>query len=136
MKTRRQKKNISIENNIPPDASVFADRYMIATVIRNLLSNAVKFSYSGGKISLDARENESHVAYQVSDSGTGIPEEHMKRLFRIDGGLSTPGTAKEKGTGLGLILCKEFVEKNKGTIRAESTPDGGSAFTFTLPKPV
>jgi two-component system, sensor histidine kinase and response regulator len=130
------KKNISIENNIPPDASVFADRYMIATVIRNLLSNAVKFSYPGGKISLDARENESHVAYQVSDSGTGIPEGHMKRLFRIDGGLSTPGTAKEKGTGLGLILCKEFVEKNKGTIRAESTPDEGSAFIFTLPKPV
>jgi len=130
------KKELSIENNIPEESSVFADRYMIATVIRNLLSNAVKFSYPGGKINLKARVNESHVSYKVSDSGIGIPEENMKRLFRIDGGLSTPGTEKEKGTGLGLILCREFVEKNKGTIRAESTPGKGSAFTFTLPKPV
>jgi signal transduction histidine kinase len=128
------KKELSVENNIPEESSVFADRYMIATVIRNLLSNAAKFSYPGGKISLEARINESHVSYKVTDSGIGIPEENMKRLFRIDGGLSTPGTEKEKGTGLGLILCKEFVEKNKGTIRAESTPGKGTTFTFTLPK--
>jgi signal transduction histidine kinase len=128
------KKELSVENNIPEESSVFADRYMIATVIRNLLSNAAKFSYPGGKISLEARINESHVSYKVTDSGIGIPEENMKRLFRIDGGLSTPGTEKEKGTGLGLILCKEFVEKNKGTIRAESTPGKGPTFTFTLPK--
>ncbi len=129
------KKELSVENNIPGESLVFADRYMIATVIRNLLSNAVKFSYPGGKISLEARINESHVSYKVTDSGIGIPEENMKRLFRIDGGLSTPGTEKEKGTGLGLILCREFVEKNKGTIRAESTPGKGTTFTFTLPKP-
>ena len=129
------KKELSVENNIPEESLVFADRYMIATVIRNLLSNAVKFSYPGGKISLEARLNESHVSYKVTDSGIGIPEENMKRLFRIDGGLSTPGTEKEKGTGLGLILCREFVEKNKGTIRAESTPGKGTTFTFTLPKP-
>jgi two-component system, sensor histidine kinase and response regulator len=127
-------KNITIENAIDDSITALGDRNMIAAVIRNLLSNAVKFTHPGGNIRLEAEERATHVNYRVIDTGVGIPAENMDRLFKIDGGLSTNGTNHEKGTGLGLILCKEFVEKNKGTITVESTPGEGTAFTFTLPK--
>ncbi len=129
-----EEKNIEINNVVDDSIEVLADRNMIATVIRNFLSNAIKFTPPGGKIMLDAKQRATHVDYSISDTGVGIPQENMERLFKIDGGLSTSGTNQEKGTGLGLILCKEFIEKNKGTITVESTPKKGSVFTFTLPK--
>lgn len=129
-----EEKNITIHNEIDDAITALGDRNMVATVIRNLLSNAVKFTKPGGEIILKAEEKATHVDYSIRDTGVGIPPENLERLFKIDGGLSTTGTNHEKGTGLGLILCKEFVEKNKGTILVESTPGKGSVFTFTLPK--
>lgn len=129
-----EEKNITVHNTIDDSITALGDRNMIAAVIRNLLSNAVKFTHSGGEITLSAEERATHVNYRVADTGVGIPPEHMDRLFKIDGALSTPGTNNEKGTGLGLILCKEFIEKNKGAITVESTPGKGTVFTFTLPK--
>lgn len=129
-----EEKSISIRNEIEQGLTVFADRHMIATVIRNLLSNAVKFTSQGGEIRLEAKEIGAQVLYSVIDSGVGISPENLERLFKIDDALSTPGTNNEKGTGLGLILCKEFIEQNKGTISVESTYGKGSKFTLTLPK--
>lgn len=129
-----EEKGISVENRVPDDLTACADRHMIATVVRNLVSNAVKFTGTGGAIVCAGSDGGTHVDYTVEDTGVGIPPENMKRLFRIDGGLSTPGTRKEKGTGLGLILCKEFIQKNNGTISAENRDEGGAVFRFTLPK--
>ncbi len=129
-----EEKGITLENRVPEDLTACADRHMIAAVVRNLVSNAVKFTDSGGTIICSGSDGGTHISYTVEDTGMGIPPENMKRLFRIDGGLSTPGTRKEKGTGLGLILCKEFIRKNHGTISAENRDGGGSVFRFTLPK--
>jgi two-component system, sensor histidine kinase and response regulator len=127
-------KSISIINEVDEGAGAYADRHMISAVIRNLLSNAVKFTPQGGTVTLRAGEQGNRALYSIIDTGVGIARENMEKLFKIDGGLSTPGTNNEKGTGLGLILCKEFIEKNKGTITLESTPGQGSEFTLSLPK--
>jgi len=127
-------KNITVSNDVNDSITAFADRNMISAVIRNLLSNAVKFTAQGGRITLLAEEGLTHVHYRVSDNGVGITPENMDKLFKIDEGLSTQGTNNEKGTGLGLILCKEFIEKNRGTIILESIPGKGTTFSFTLPK--
>lgn len=127
-------KNITISNDVDDSITAFADRNMISTVIRNLLSNAVKFTARGGCVTLLAEKGLTHVHYRVSDNGVGISTENMDKLFKIDEGLSTQGTNNEKGTGLGLILCKEFIEKNRGTITLESIPGKGTTFSFTMPK--
>jgi signal transduction histidine kinase len=106
---------------------------MIDTVVRNLLSNAVKFTTSGGSIDLSARVSGDIIEIAVVDTGVGIDENAIEKLFQIDEKYSKPGTAGESGTGLGLILCKELVEKNDGSIRVESEIGRGSTFTFTLP---
>ncbi len=127
-------KNIRIVNAVDPNLSVYADMNMIQTVLRNLCSNAVKFTPDGGTICFISSDKGNFVEITVSDTGIGIPEEDMGKLFRIDSKYSRLGTAEERGTGLGLILCKEFVEKNCGTIHAESESGKGSRFVFTLPK--
>jgi len=116
---------------------VFADKNMISTIFRNLLSNAVKFTPDNGIIKITCSEklvanNKKFIEVIVSDTGVGINPEIIDKLFRIDETISTEGTAGEKGTGLGLILCKEFVEKHEGTIRVESEEGKGSKFIFTL----
>ena len=126
-------KSISITSDYPPNAMVFADQAMISTVFRNLISNAIKFTQSGGKITLTIRPNHEGVLVSVEDSGIGIPQNMICKLFRIDQSYSTTGTNNEEGTGLGLILCKEFVEKHGGTIWVESEEGKGSTFNFTLP---
>ncbi|MEI6138375.1 MAG: PAS domain S-box protein [Mariniphaga sp.] len=126
-------KSISITRDYPPNAMVFADQAMISTVFRNLISNAIKFTQSGGKITLTIRPNHEGVFVSVEDSGIGIPQNMICKLFRIDQSYSTTGTNNEEGTGLGLILCKEFVEKHGGTIWVESEEGKGSTFNFTLP---
>lgn len=131
-----EKKKIKISINVSPTLSVYADKNSIATVIRNLLSNAIKFTDIGGTIDITA--NVSNDAPQmaevvVKDSGVGIDENDIERIFLIDGPYSTKGTANETGTGLGLLLCHEFVTKNKGKIWVNSAKGSGSEFHFTIP---
>jgi signal transduction histidine kinase len=106
---------------------------MIETIMRNLISNSIKYSYSGGSIEVIIEEELSSYLISVSDHGVGIKSTALESLFRIDEGISTNGTLNETGTGLGLILCKEFVEKHGGQIWAESEPGTGSKFTVSLP---
>ena len=106
---------------------------MVKTVIRNLLSNAVKFTPNKGNIEVSCSNiNKEYIKYSVKDSGVGISMEDQKKLFRIDTHHTTPGLSNEKGSGLGLILCKEFVEKNGGTITIHSEPNQGTTIEFTL----
>jgi signal transduction histidine kinase/ligand-binding sensor domain-containing protein len=112
---------------------VFADENMTKTVLRNLISNAIKFTPPNGKVVISTRLIDTSVEVSVIDTGVGIIKENINKLFRIDVHHSTLGTNDERGTGVGLMLCKEFVEKNGDTIRVESQPEEGSTFTFTLP---
>lgn len=127
-------KGIEIVTELPHNIPVYADIQMIHTVLRNLISNAIKFTNPGGKITIRAIDENDHVAVQVSDTGVGIPNDKIPLLFRIDENYSTKGTGNETGTGLGLILCKEFMEKHGGTISVKSTEGMGSTFSITLPK--
>jgi ligand-binding sensor domain-containing protein/signal transduction histidine kinase len=127
------RKNIEFINLLPDDLTIFADKNMIKTILRNLISNAIKFTHINGKVEIAASIDNKQVEISVSDSGIGMTKETMAKLFRIDSNLSTHGTENEKGTGLGLILCKEFVEKHRGKIWVESEPGKGSIFRFTLP---
>ncbi|MBA7575371.1 Adaptive-response sensory-kinase SasA [subsurface metagenome] len=130
-----KKKNISISVDIPEQLQVFADLNMINTVIRNLLSNAIKFTQKKGSIKIGAKDTGKSVEIIITDTGVGIKPEDIKKLFLIDANISTPGTANEKGTGLGLIICKEFIVLNNGDIRVESEIGKGSRFIVTLPAP-
>lgn len=118
---------------IPENMIVYADRNMLYTVLRNLISNAVKFSHSNGRIVLTAVEKQMEYEISVTDHGVGIPNEYISKLFRIDESYSTIGTQQEKGTGLGLVLCKELIERHGGHIGCESEPGIGSRFYFSLP---
>ena len=134
LKSSAEKKTITIISECNSDCMAFADEQMITTVIRNLLSNAIKFTFTGGKIRISIREFEKYLEITISDDGIGMKEFELKKLFSIEEKFSKEGTAREQGTGLGLILCKEFIEKNSGWIWAESKPGEGSSFKFTLPK--
>jgi len=128
-------KNISIINNcISENASVFADKEMLKTVLRNLISNAIKFTMPGGKIIVNIECKPEVLTVSIKDNGVGMPQSVFDKLFKIDGVCSTSGTNKEKGTGLGLILCKEFIEKHHGTVWVESEEGKGSKFSFSIPR--
>jgi signal transduction histidine kinase len=121
---------------LPPEAGnvdVYADRNMLKTVIRNLVSNAIKYSNSGDTVFVEAKKTESSAEISVVDTGIGMSEEVLEKLFKIESGLTSEGTANEKGNGLGLIICKEIVEKHGGKIKAESVPGKGSRFVVSLP---
>jgi len=107
---------------------------MITTVIRNLISNAIKFSNRDSSIHVRCVNHAEEIELSVTDQGVGIKKEIKEKLFRIDQHVTTQGTSDEKGSGLGLILCKEFVEKNNGKIWVESDINKGASFIFTLPK--
>ena len=127
------KKNIELSITCPANLVLSADKNMIKTILRNLLSNAIKFTFRNGKVELKALLKNNEVQITVSDNGIGMTKKTIVNLFRIDANLSTQGTENEKGTGLGLFLCKEFVEKHGGKIWVESLEGKGSQFTFTLP---
>ena len=128
-----QLKFITIKNLIPPDHVVLADRNMLTTIIRNLISNAIKYTNLNGNISISSRANNQLCQIAVSDDGVGMTDEKIEQLFQIENSISSPGTNEEKGTGLGLILCKEFVEKHGGKIWVDSQMGQGSTFYFILP---
>lgn len=128
-----QQKSISIVRKIPKNLHVMADVYMLKGVLRNLISNGLKFTRPGGEIIVRAWPSGSQVVVSVTDNGMGIKEEDLKKLFRVDYTHSTPGTNHEKGSGLGLLLCKEFVEMHGGEIWAESQIEKGTVFYFTMP---
>jgi signal transduction histidine kinase len=127
-------KNIDLHANIDPAIEVFADKKLLSTVIRNLLNNAVKFTHRDGKVVISANEKENNIEVSVTDNGIGIGESEQNKLFSLDYNITTAGTNDERGTGLGLILCKEFVEKNGGELTVTSEVDKGSTFIFTIPK--
>jgi signal transduction histidine kinase len=133
-KKAAEEKGIDLKSEIQFETNVFVDFNMINTVFRNLVSNAVKFTAKGGQIRTIATEKTDFWEISVQDTGMGIKKENIEKLFRIDESHSTRGTNDEEGTGLGLILCKEFIEKNGGEIRVESRLGEGTSFIFTLPK--
>ena len=129
-----EQKDILLRNTVPQNTLIYADYSMLNTVIRNLTSNALKFTSSGDRVEVSAIQDEHHVEVAVADTGVGIPEDILPQLLRIDTHHTNVGTAGEKGTGLGLILCKELVEHNGGTIWIESEVGKGTTFRFTIPK--
>ena len=130
---KMKEKNITIINGITESCTAYANETMIRGVLRNLISNALKFTASGGKINLISKEENGLVRIEISDTGIGISPENLTKLFRLDQNITTPGTSDETGTGLGLILCKDFIEKNNGRISVESEIGKGTTFKFTLP---
>lgn len=133
LKNAATAKNITMINSIDPDTSAYADDEMINTVMLNLLNNALKFTYRDGNINVENSLKDGYVQISVVDNGVGIPAESIGNLFKIKSSFTTLGTSKETGTGLGLIICKEFIENNGGEIWVESQPGKGSKFIFTLP---
>jgi signal transduction histidine kinase len=133
LNTTAQDKNITIKYFDEKNLSLFADNNMLKTVLRNLISNAIKFTNKGGEINIYASQTESNTIITVSDNGIGIAPERQGKLFDISQMKSTSGTAKESGTGLGLLLCKDFIEKHGGTIWVESEEGKGSNFKFSIP---
>jgi signal transduction histidine kinase len=129
-----KQKNINIKFEIDKQTLCFADNNMVDTILRNLMTNAVKFTHEGGEICLAATMDDEWIEVGISDTGVGIAPENQAKLFTIDSKHKSAGTAGEQGTGLGLILCKELVEKNGGKIWVESEKDKGSCFRFTLKK--
>ncbi|MCX7879628.1 MAG: HAMP domain-containing histidine kinase [Ignavibacteria bacterium] len=135
LKLQAENKKIKLYNEIDGNIEVFADINMITIVLRNLLSNAIKFTNESGFVRLGCQvdKQNNHCLVSVEDNGIGIPPEVLGKLFRIDTSISSRGTRNEAGTGLGLIICKEYVEKNGGKIWVESRLNAGTTFYFTLP---
>ena len=128
------RKNISIQHTVKELPNVYADKNMMDFVVRNLLSNALKFTRSGDTITLDVEEHEHHIEIKVKDTGVGIKPEHIESLLKsTKENISTRGTDNEQGTGLGFAICKDFINRNNGTVQIESEVDKGSTFSFTVP---
>ncbi|MBI9073604.1 MAG: sensor histidine kinase [Melioribacteraceae bacterium] len=127
-------KNIELILNIDVDEVIFTDKFMFSTVIRNLITNAIKFTPNGGKVEIYSKKENDSITLCVSDTGVGIDDSIKESLFRIDKNVSTRGTNNEVGTGLGLVLCKEFVDKLGGKIWLEDNKDKGTTFLVRLPK--
>ncbi len=127
-------KNISVNNNVQPELILSIDKNTALTFIRNIVNNAIKFTHKGGSITIDSHVNEDSISLHITDTGVGISPEVIDQLFQIGKDISTNGTNNEKGTGLGLILCKEFIERNGGSITVKSEVNKGSEFIIVLPR--
>ena len=126
-------KQITLNQSVPLNLNVTADSEMFKTILRNLITNAIKYTNAGGEVNISASESGQFVEIVVRDTGIGMSQETQRKLFKIDSFSSKAGTNNERGTGLGLILCKEFVKMHGGIIHVESEPGKGSIFRFTLP---
>lgn len=129
-----RQKNIRLINDVQPDIEIYVDMNVVQTVLRNLMGNALKFTPDGGTVTITARVDHEQVEITVTDTGVGLSEKAQATIFRIDEKYTTEGTAGEKGTGLGLILCRELIEKSQGQIWIDSEVGQGAAFKFTLPR--
>ncbi len=129
-----ERKSIKLINEVPESTLVLADRRMVHSVIQNLITNAIKFTYEKGKVRVTAESLENVVIVNVVDQGVGIPSDFKDKIFKLDTQTTSRGTNDEKGTGLGLIICKELVEMNGGQISFNSQENRGTTFTFTLPR--
>jgi signal transduction histidine kinase len=134
LNVQSESKNISIKIDLPNDISIKADENMLKTVLLNLISNAIKYSYPDSSIILKGKREKGKVSFSVKDNGVGIKSEAREKLFLIEEASSTRGTNNEAGTGLGLILCKEFIMKHHGEIGAKSKYGKGSTFWFKIPE--
>jgi signal transduction histidine kinase len=132
VKNMLKQKNIELNMNIKNDISIFVDQNMINAIIRNLLTNSIKFT-EAGKINISATQNDKNVTMVITDTGIGMPQEKVNKIFEVEKSKSTEGTRGEQGSGLGLIICKEFVEKNGGKIYVKSDEGKGSTFEVVLP---
>lgn len=129
-----ESKSINLNHNIPQNTFIFADADMLNTILRNLISNALKFTYEGGRVSVKIEQyDDTFMKISVEDTGIGMLQADVEKIFKIDNKYSTPGTNNEKGTGLGLILCKELTGKHKGNIWVESEAGKGTTVYFTMP---
>jgi signal transduction histidine kinase len=126
-------KKIRILNKLDKHHEVLIDENMISTVIRNLLSNAIKFTPRNGTVTIWQESTDDQLVLHISDTGIGMTNEELKNLFNLDTNTSKPGTDREQGSGLGLVICREFVKQNNGSICAESVPGKGSTFSISLP---
>ncbi len=133
MKANLDHKKVHCQVTVNAKCAIYADKAMIHTVLRNLIINAIKFSFPGGKILISSQMDAKSCTISVSDEGIGIQPEIQEKLFKSNEVVSTPGTTGESGSGLGLVICKEFLERNKGEIRVESEPGNGSSFILDLP---
>lgn len=133
LESTADKKEIKLNTDVSREMEILADVDMINTIIRNLVSNAIKFTPRSGTITVSADQQNKFVNVSIQDNGRGMPEDVVKSLFRIDVSHTTLGTEKETGSGLGLMLCREFVKKNGGDIWVESKVSSGSKFTFSVP---
>ena len=134
LKLNLENKNINLSIEIPEDMRAMADLHMFNAIVRNLVSNATKFTPSGGSITISGETGEDMLRIKVTDTGVGIPPENLDKIFNPNVQTTTEGTDNEGGSGLGLLLCQDFVQKNKGEIGVESTVGEGTTFAFTLPK--
>lgn len=132
-KSGADKKNISLNFPESEEIEFYADQNMVKTILRNLISNAIKFTNTHGEINIFAFKNEKFVEITVSDNGIGMSDKVKSEIFKLETNSSTNGTEDERGSGLGLVLCKELVKKHGGEIWVESVLGKGSAFKFTLP---
>ncbi|HRW97730.1 MAG TPA: hybrid sensor histidine kinase/response regulator [Bacteroidales bacterium] len=131
-----KRKNLEFSLNVSEEFMVFADQSMLSTIIRNLVSNAVKFTPKGGKISISAKKTgNANLQIVVTDTGIGMDDQLLQKLFKLDQKISRSGTEGETSSGIGLLLCKDLVEKHHGTIEVTSKTDKGSTFIITLPYP-
>jgi len=134
-KSNALQKKIKIINSTGSNQYVYADPFLLRTVLRNLMSNAIKFTDQGGTIDIDSKEEGNHILIRVNDTGVGIKEDALQSIFNHDKFYSTPGTQNERGSGLGLKICHNFILLMNGEIMAKSSTGGGSIFTIKLSKP-
>ena len=133
LKLGSEHKKIELSNKVPLDTFAFADNNMIKTVLRNLLSNAIKFTPVAGAIHINSRLEEDSIVVEVQDNGNGISKEDIQKILNPNEHFSKLGTEKEPGTGLGLVLCQSFVQKNGGDLKIKSDVGQGSTFYFDIP---
>ncbi|MCF8228842.1 MAG: HAMP domain-containing histidine kinase [Bacteroidales bacterium] len=134
MNSSAERKKIHLLQSNNSAHYVFADHNMVNTIVRNLISNAIKFTADKGLVNISTRILDEEIQVCVRDSGIGLPEDIVDKLFVMNGSTEREGTTGEKGTGLGLVLCNEFIKKNKGRIWAQNNNGKGATFCFTLPR--
>lgn len=134
MKQKAEKKKIILENRIPEHFNVFADKTLLTNILENILDNAIKFSYEKSRVVISADKTEDNILLEVKDSGVGISEENLSKIMNFEEHITSYGTGKEKGTGLGLVICKELLGKMNGELKIKSQKDVGTTVTIKLPK--